>query len=75
MNGKANLSENVEGKSGLGISNVKLRLDLLYKDKYDLQITEDDEVFIVDLRIELIRAEEKVQAETIIQAQSTIAYT
>jgi len=47
----------------------------LYKDKYDLQITEDDEVFIVDLWIELIRVADKVQRATIIQAKSTIAYT
>lgn len=75
MNGKATLSGNGQGKSGIGISNVKQRLDLLYKDKYDLQLREDDEVFIVDLWIELIRVTDKVQSGTNIQAQSTIAYT
>jgi len=75
MNGKAIVSDNDQDKSGIGISNVKQRLDLLYKDKYDLQITEDDEVFIVDLWIELIRVADKVQRATIIQAKSTIAYT
>jgi len=75
MNGKAIVSDNDQDKSGIGISNVKQRLDLLYKDKYDLQITEDDEVFIVDLWIELIRVADKVQGATIIQAKSTIAYT
>ena len=75
MNGKATLSGNDHGKSGIGISNVKQRLDLLYKDKYDLQLREDDEVFIVDLQIELIRVADKVQAGTNILAQSTIAYT
>jgi len=75
MNGKATVSDNDQGKSGIGISNVKQRLDLLYKDKYDLQIREDDEVFIVDLWIELIRVADKVQGATIIQAKSTIAYT
>ena len=76
INGKATVSGNDSGKSGIGISNVKQRLDLLYKDKYDLQLREDDEVFIVDLWIELIRLEDKVQTGTnIIQAQSTIAYT
>ena len=73
MNGKAIVSDNDQDKSGIGISNVKQRLDLLYKDKYDLQITEDDEVFIVDLWIELIRVADKVQGATIIQAKSTIA--
>ena len=75
MNGKATLSDNDQGKSGIGISNVKQRLELLYKGKYDLQIREDDEVFIVDLWIELIRVANKVQGATIIQAKSTIAYT
>ena len=75
MNGKATVSDNDQGNSGIGISNVKQRLDLLYKDKYDLQIREDDEVFIVDLWIELIRVADKVQGATIIQAKSTIAYT
>ena len=75
MNGKATVSDNDQRKSGIGISNVKQRLDLLYKDKYDLQVREDDEVFIVDLWIELIRIADKVQAGTITQMQSTIAYT
>ena len=75
MNGKAIVSDNDQDKSGIGISNVKQRLDLLYKDKYDLQITEDDEVFIVDLWIELIRLADKVQGTTVVQAKSTIAYT
>jgi len=75
MNGKATVSDNDQGNSGIGISNVKQRLDLLYKDKYDLQITEDDEVFIVDLWIELTRVADKVQAGAITQVQSTIAYT
>jgi len=73
MNGKATVSDNDQGKSGIGISNVKQRLDLLYKDKYDLQVREDDEVFIVDLWIELIRIADKVQAGIIVQAKSTIA--
>ena len=75
MNGKTNLSENVRGKSGIGISNVKQRLDLLYREKYELHITEDDEVFIVDLRIELARVVDRMPAGTFIQSQSTIAYT
>jgi sensor histidine kinase YesM len=75
MNGKVTLSDNGQYKSGIGICNVKQRLDLLYKDKYNLQITEDDEVFIVDLWIELIRLADKVQGTTVVQAKSTIAYT
>ena len=74
MNGKTQLSGNDEGKRGMGIRKVRQRLDLLYKDKYDLQVTEDEEVFIVDLWIELVRVDDKVQAESITQTQSTIAY-
>ena len=75
MNGKAISSENGQDKSEIGINNVKQRLDLLYKDRYDLQITEDVEVFIIDLSIQLIRASDTEQAGTIMHAQSTIAYT
>jgi hypothetical protein len=55
MNGKALLKEDRQDRSGIGINNVRQRLDLLYKDKYELQIREDDEVFVVDLRVELVR--------------------
>jgi LytS/YehU family sensor histidine kinase len=39
--------------SGIGITNVRKRLELLYKDKYELVITEEEDVFIVNLWIEL----------------------
>ena len=55
MNGKRALSDTHNEPKGTGIENVKKRLELLYKDKYDLQINEDEEVFIVNLRLELIR--------------------
>jgi hypothetical protein len=57
MNGKAAVKENVQSKGGIGISNVRQRLELLYKGKYDLQIREDEEMFVVDLKLELIRIE------------------
>lgn len=40
-------------ESGIGLVNVKKRLDLLYKDKHELIITEEEEVYIVRLWIEL----------------------
>jgi sensor histidine kinase YesM len=74
MNGKALSKQNVDDQSGIGISNVRQRLDFLYKEKYDLQIREDEEVFIVDLRVELISIENKEQADALAQPQSTITY-
>jgi two-component system LytT family sensor kinase len=40
-------------KSGIGLENVKRRLDLLYPGKHKLQITEDDGKYIVKLEIDL----------------------
>jgi sensor histidine kinase YesM len=74
MNGKAPLQRNGQNKQGIGISNVQQRLELLYKDKYDLQIREDEEVFIVDLRVELIKIENKQQQDALFQTQSNTAY-
>jgi len=39
--------------SGIGIGNVKKRLQLIYPDKHWLEITETEDTFIVDLKIEL----------------------
>jgi sensor histidine kinase YesM len=68
MNGKANSSEPVLGKLGIGIANVRQRLALLYKDKHELQIREEEDVFIVDLQIELVKLE---QPKSIIQQPDT----
>lgn len=57
VNGKSNAAEPVTKKPGIGIANVRQRLHLLYKSKHDLQIKEEDDVFIVDLRIELVKME------------------
>ncbi|WP_205573211.1 sensor histidine kinase [Flavisolibacter nicotianae] len=40
---------------GLGIENVRRRLQLLYPGKHELSITSEDEVFIVNLKLELER--------------------
>ena len=39
--------------SGIGIENVKKRLEILYPQKYELKITETDIDFTVDLKIDL----------------------
>jgi hypothetical protein len=42
------------GKSGIGLENIKRRLELLYPDRYDLQITQTDEKYQVNLEIKLV---------------------
>jgi sensor histidine kinase YesM len=39
--------------AGIGIANVQTRLNLLYAGKYDLTITDEPEVYIVNLSVEL----------------------
>ena len=46
-NSKASASN--EEKTGIGLVNVRKRLDLLYGRKYNLTITDDEEVYIVEL--------------------------
>ena len=74
MNGKAPLKENGQSKTGIGINNVRQRLDLLYMNKYDLQIREDEEVFVVDLRVELIRIENPEVYNTINEPKTDVVY-
>jgi len=38
---------------GIGLQNVKRRLDLLYHDRYNLKIEEDEESFLVILKLQL----------------------
>lgn len=38
---------------GIGIGNAKRRLTLLYNGRHDLQIREEEEVYIVNLKIQL----------------------
>ena len=74
MNGKAELKDNIQGKSGIGINNVRQRLDLLYKDKHELQIREEEEVFVVDLKVQLVRIKDKEPADSVTQSKTNVAY-
>jgi sensor histidine kinase YesM len=60
MNGKdLHRSKNVV-KSSTGINNVKKRLDLLYPGEYDLEITDEPEVFVINLKLTLTNKTEQV---------------
>ena len=72
MNGKAKLDSASAVKPGIGINNVRQRLELLYKGRYELQIREEEDVFIVDLKIGLVNVEEPQQL--IKETSSEIVY-
>jgi len=74
MNGKTPLNGSIQEKQGIGINNVSQRLNLLYKDKFDLQIQEDEEVFVVDLKVELIKIKNKEQDGIPVQPQPELVY-
>ena len=74
MNGKAPVKENEQKQPGIGISNVQQHLELLYNKKYDLKIREDEDVFVVDLRVELAKMENKQQVDVTAETQPEIAY-
>ncbi len=40
-------------KEGIGVSNIKRQLELLYPDRYNLEIKEDEESYLVNLNIQL----------------------
>ena len=72
MNGKT--ASDIQNNPGIGITNVSQRLNLLYKDKFDLQIREDEEVFVVDLRVELIKIKNREQDSAVVLQPLDIAY-
>lgn len=73
MNGKAPVKESEQHRSGIGINNVRQRLNLLYNGKYNLQIRAEEEVFVVDLRVELVRLKEE-QVQALLKPQPTAVY-
>ena len=64
VNGKAIDRRPAKSLSGIGIQNVRKRLDLIYPNKYFLDIQEEEEVFIVNLKLELERARITKESKT-----------
>jgi sensor histidine kinase YesM len=52
VNGKA-LENDKKENAGIGLANVQKRLELLYTERHQLKITDEEEMFIVDLKITL----------------------
>lgn len=67
MNGKDDNYRHLIPRSGTGIPNVKERLRLLYPGKHELQISDEKDVFVINLRLEL--DESKKEQTTLIQPE------
>lgn len=57
INGKNPEAKQENARLGIGIQNVKKRLELIYPNKHELSITHDQDVFIVSLKLELEQKE------------------
>lgn len=53
INSKPRIKTKRNGNGGLGLANVKRRLELIYPERHDLQITDNTELFSVHLTIKL----------------------
>lgn len=56
--------------NGIGISNVRKRLELLYPDKHSLKITEEEEVFVVTLKVKIERSKQEREVKNFQLAES-----
>jgi len=72
INSKPPVNEPVTTKGNIGLKNVKKRLELLYPDEHVLTITEEPEVFTIELKIQLKHS--AVPAEGQEENISTTAY-
>jgi len=65
INGKINITGGKLEEKGIGIRNVQKRLSLLYPGKHELTITSEEEVFIVNLKLELEQIKEQIMKEPV----------
>jgi sensor histidine kinase YesM len=65
VNGKAENYHSPGNSAGLGMQNVQRRLELLYPGKHLLKIKDEEEVFIVDLKLELVKTNTLVKQNMI----------
>ena len=69
LNGKP--EETPPSSAGIGLANVSKRLELLYPDKYQLTITNEPDVYIVNLRIML---ERKIISSNTLTKTTAVSY-
>lgn len=70
MNGKDEQQSQTLPKSGTGIPNVKERLRLLYPERHHLQISDEKDVYVVNLWLELVEGRQK--HEPVIQQKPAV---
>tara|TARA_R100000935_G_scaffold58886_1_gene99062 strand:+ start:304 stop:1467 length:1164 start_codon:yes stop_codon:yes gene_type:complete len=71
MNGKKEIIPTLQKRKGTGIENVRRRLNLLYPNKHTIEIKDEPDVFIVNLKIEL---ENKDSVKKILPVQPLTEY-
>jgi sensor histidine kinase YesM len=65
VNGKPENYESPKASSGIGIQNVQKRLQLLYENRHQLRIDNEEDVHIVNLKMELEQAPAPVKTFTL----------
>jgi len=64
LNGKADGSASPAPAGGIGIINVTRRLELLYPKKHQLNIKDEEDVFIVNLQLQMERRNKIIYEHT-----------
>lgn len=67
LNGKAREERKIDDSSGIGIQNVQKRLALLYPGRHQLVINNEEDVFIVNLWLELEKKPVQAPAVKVVQ--------